>query len=771
MTEPNKQQKKLIENTEGVYLVDAGAGTGKTFTITRRYAEIVEKNGVSPEDVFLATFTRNAAEEMSERIVELTGFEPGRIFEAPISTFHSHCQKILERHGFNAPEILGLDEKLTEEVDVMESQVRERQEFEEFFDGFKAEKPGYNDFYRIVEPAGVLNLLKTLASKGIFPEEEGWFGSGEDYLDGDYERFKQIFKDKNKPRETSKGQRQSELRDRLYSYRWKDFPEDAPSVEEIRGDRGTKSVRQDFMRKSFEEERENLKQFVHDVYFAYLEHCLSRNYLNFPFIMALAYVLLHQRPSLRRKETFEYVMIDEFQDTNEIQLKLALLLSEKPNIAAVGDWKQSIYSFQHASVENIQRFQDRLNRYLDELEPAEKRLEVEDVERIRLKKNYRSSQEILDFSESALTLPAHRRENVPEPETVSLESETGFDDSSIEKILSEQETEAVLSKIQGVVGNKEYTKEGDEELGYGDVAVLTRTRRFGLELQRMARRHGVPVEYEGGVELFKTPQALLLLAWLRVLNSNSRRGWAVILEHAGYSLDEAEAILDEEDGVYGKFPPDMEKFRSELRELESVKAVASKVFEKYGYENEVSDRIIEVIEEAFRSTFMNTGNLIAFIEDNIEEGEIYQVEKRGNEHSVTIQTIHSAKGLEYPAVFVADINSGVFPSQNSGFSALKYDDPVGLRQRKVFDPEYGYSFDNWRYEILSKCMAGDYDEERRLMYVAMTRAENHLFFSATKGNESPFFEKLELEPEKVEASIEGTKPEPEEREVFDIAEG
>ena len=96
---PNKQQEQLIENTDGVYLVDAGAGTGKTFSITRRYMNILEDQ--EPEDIFLATFTRNAAEEMSDRIASETDYKASEIYNAPISTFHSHCQKILERHGFN----------------------------------------------------------------------------------------------------------------------------------------------------------------------------------------------------------------------------------------------------------------------------------------------------------------------------------------------------------------------------------------------------------------------------------------------------------------------------------------------------------------------------------------------------------------------------------------------------------------------------------------------------------------------------------------------
>ena len=81
---PNKEQKKLIENTEGSFLVDAGAGTGKTFTVTERYVEILDT--ADPENIFLATFTRNAAEEMCERIAEKSSYKTSKIYNAPIST-------------------------------------------------------------------------------------------------------------------------------------------------------------------------------------------------------------------------------------------------------------------------------------------------------------------------------------------------------------------------------------------------------------------------------------------------------------------------------------------------------------------------------------------------------------------------------------------------------------------------------------------------------------------------------------------------------------
>lgn len=751
MTSPNKQQQQLISSTKGIYLVDAGAGTGKTFTITRRYVKLLDE-GYEPEDIFLCTFTRNASDEMTERIVEKTDIDPARLYEAPISTFHSHCQKILEKHGFNAPNILGINDNITEDINVMESQIRERQEFEEFYETFRQQKPGYGKFFKIINSEDdILDLLKSLAAKGVIPNQEGWFGNTEKYLDGDEERFKKHFKDANKPVKENGNNQQSRLRGRLNSMRYKTYPEDAPNPEEVRGGYGTKRVRMDFNHKAFEEDREDLKQFIHDIYFEYLKYCLSRNYLNFSFLMMFTYVLLHQKDDVREQESFRHLMIDEFQDTNEIQFKLTLLLAKKDNICVVGDWKQSIYSFQYASVENIQRFEERLRKYCNELNNDEIRVgfDIDVVKTIKLNMNYRSTQEILDFSEKSLKLPGNRYEKVKEPDITSLESQKTYQDSDIRKLLMEDETESVLGKIQEIVDNEEYMYEDDGEtrkLNYEDIAVLTRTRSFGLELQEKARKYGIPVAYEGGVELFKTDPAIILLGWLRILNSNSEKGWIVVLEKAGYDLDETRHILR----PHTEYPTNMLEFKHSLEELDRIGAVARKVFTRYGYSSAFTEKIVEVLENTFESSFMNTGQLIRFIEDNIEEGETYQVDSSENQNTVKIQTIHSVKGLEYPCIFVSDVNYGKFPSNNSSRSPIIFQDPIGLRQKKIFQNKgYAFNYDNWRTEILTKALTGDYDEERRLMYVAMTRAEQHLFITAERDRESYFFSELEAETDEV----------------------
>ncbi|WP_414838333.1 UvrD-helicase domain-containing protein [Candidatus Nanosalina sp. VS9-1] len=768
---PNDQQQKIIDRTEGVILADAGAGTGKTFTVTHRYVKLLEK-GVEPEDIFLATYTRNAAEEMTERIMKEADVEESRIFEAPISTFHSHCQDVLERHGFDAPSMIGLDRNITEETQVMESAIRERQEFDEFYRGFREDHSEYRDFYHIVSDSSeLLSLLKSLASKGIVPTREAWFRDTGRHLDGDWKRFRKIFQDENSPREGSRGKKQSRLRARLSGFDRKTYLDDAPEKEELRGDRGTKSVRRDFCRKAFEEDREELKNFVHDLFIGYIDFCLSRNYLNFSFLMMFTYVLMHEDENVRKDESFDYMMIDEFQDTNEIQFKLALLMASEPNICVVGDWKQSIYSFQYAEVENIQDFQERLERFREELNRGRERVgfQIGTVEKIPLEKNYRSSQDILDFSEDTLELPGSRWENVAEVDVTSLESEKGLQDSTIRKIISEDEVEAVITSIQEIVDNPEYTCEGEggeRPLEFDDIAVLTRTRSLGLELQEKAREYGVPAAYEAGIELFKTDPSIILLAWLRILNSDSRRGWAVVLEEAGYTLDEADKILDEKE-----YPKDMREFREEIASEESVTAVAEKVFNRYGMQGAASGKIIEVLNNTFISSYMNTGRIINFIEENIEEGETYEVDFSESRSTVKIQTVHKAKGLEYPAVFIAGLNRGVFPSYQGSRASIDYVEPAGIRQRKIFDDsDMAFNYDNWRYEIISRCITGTYDEERRLLYVATTRAENHLFMSAEKGRASRFYEEIDLEPVEVEPEIKEVESEEDDRPVLEVDE-
>ncbi len=748
--EPKGNQKKLINNTEGVYLVDAGAGTGKTFTVSRRYAELLDR-GVEPGDILLATFTENGAKNMREEIINYCNYDLGELREAPISTFHGFCQGLLTRDGFDAPAYLGIEENITENTRTIANEVQEESEFLNFYSRFRERHEEYENFYRVVyDPTSLLDLIKSLAAKGVFPEKEGWYRNGRSQLAGDYDGYLALLQELNTPQSGQRGEKQSKLLKNLSGMKNKRF--DNPEIGSKSDIQKGKQVNPEVMRRAFEEDRGELLNFIHDLYHGYATYALRGNYLNYSFQLMFAFVKLMEDDGLRESRQFDYVMVDEFQDTNEIQFKLSLLLSGTGNIAVVGDWKQSIFSFQYAAVENITEFEDRLESYHGQINEDRKRVNYEpgEVEEIQLKKNYRSSQRILDFAKGALKVPGKKGEEVElDREPASLTAANDKRDTEINSFVAENEVSAVLERLVKVVESGEYRVDG-ETIDYGDVAIFSRNRAFARELDQRAREHNIPVGYEGGAEIFKTDPGLLLLAWLRVLDEDdSRRGWSVILEDAGYNIEEVKYILDESD-----YPEDLLCFLEELEGSYDIGEVARKVFDRYGLDNTFTDKIIEVVQDVYSASYMNLGSLIDFIERNIENGETYEVDSE-KENAATVQTIHSAKGLEYPVVFLANMNHQQFPSTNSSSETIFYDDLIGLRNRKTFSEEAGLTFDNLEAYLASRLARPDYDEERRLLYVALTRAENYLFLSAEAGREGRFFQELDLEPETLEPDLSG----------------
>ena len=129
----------------------------------------------------------------------------------------------------------------------------------------------------------------------------------------------------------------------------------------------------------------------------------------------------------------------------------------------------------------------------------------------------------------------------------------------------------------------------------------------------------------------------------------------------------------------------MTGFRDELEELEDLESQLRTILDRYGLENPITEKIIDVLTDVYRSSFMTRSELVQFIEDNIDENEIYEVDTSRRRNCVKIQTIHGAKGLEYPVVFVADVNKGRFPSRNGNYRPIMFDEVIGLRQRKIFD--------------------------------------------------------------------------------------
>ncbi len=783
---PNEKQKKVIENTDGIYLVDAGAGTGKTFTITRRYLKLLERDSLSPEDLLLITFTNNAADQMKEKIIEGSDYGAARLDEAPIGTFHSYARRLVSNYGLDVPGLLGIPEEVSTSCRIVEGEYEEESLFDRFYRDFRSKNPGYEEFYRVFGGSeNLLSTTKSLAARGVVPKEESWYGNGRELLRGDFSRFRERVEAANEPREGKRGPKQSSLRSKLRGFLGNGcFLDDAPSPEELGTSRGSKTVNEDLLKRAFNEDRGRLFNFVRELYWSYLEYCLSKNYLNFSFWMVLSYVLLREREDVRERVRARHVMIDEFQDTNEVQLKIAMLLAEEGNLCVVGDWKQSIFGFRYADVENILRFQERLKEYKEELNGGEERIaySVADLESIALRKNYRSTQKLTDFSANALVVKGKRGEELREEEIRGKITElTSISDRSgtLEGMVSGDERAAILEKIGKIVGNDEYLIEENSEMSdkpeetnpraklreieYGDIAVLSRTAKFGLKLQEEADDLGIPASFEAGVRIFSKKPGILLLAWLRILvDGNSRRGWAVVLEEAGYGIEQINYILENR-----AYPENMMEFKKNLETMEKVSALARVVFEKYGLRDNYTENIIRIVEESFSGSFMDLSGLVSFIEERISGEDTYEVQKlpknEASRGSVTIQTIHAAKGLEYPVVFVSDINRRRFPSLKSNYKRVYFDKTLGLRRDKIYSSEEGYVFDNWRSKLVKRCLPStDYDEERRLLHVAMTRAEEYLFLTAEKNEESRFFRELKKKGNLKVAEVESPEPKREE---------
>jgi len=211
-------------------------------------------------------------------------------------------------------------------------------------------------------------------------------------------------------------------------------------------------------------------------------------------------------------------------------------------------------------------------------------------------------------------------------------------------------------------------------------------------------------------------------------------------------------------------------FREELRKLETFGGVARRVFERYGCEGPTADVVLHTVQSVYEATTLTRGDLIRFIEDAIESGSTHEVQAGAGTNSVTVQTIHATKGLEYPIVILANMNTNKFPSSGGSGTDISYDDPIGLRRRKLYsEVAHGvpYVYDNWKLDVLRRCLPREYDEERRLLYVAITRAENHVVFTAGE-NPNTFLEELPVDVEAVNPDLSSFTPEPVDESPFEV---
>ncbi|AEA34029.1 ATP-dependent helicase [Hippea maritima] len=580
--ELNPQQRQAVLENSCNLLILAGAGSGKTKTLTHKIAFILNEGLAKPYQILALTFTNKAAGEMKERIGKLIGSQASDMW---IGTFHSIALKILRKEGFR-PTIY--DSKDQENL------------IKEILKKLNIDSKKYT-------PRAFCSSISSLKLKLTKPE---------------------------------------------------DLKVNSP-----------------------------FEKYLKSVYRLYEESLAKANAVDFDNIILRVIELLEENEDVRKKYSnkFKYIFIDEYQDTNYPQYLFVRLLYNSSNIVcAVGDEDQSIYGFRGAQIDNILKF-DR---------------EYENCKIIKLEKNYRSAQEILNIANTLISKNNLRKEK-------RLYSDKIGGRISIVNLATEtEEAKFVAEQIQKL------KLEGENLY---DIAVLYRTNFQSRTIEEALIRYSIPYNIIGSKRFLERKEIkdviaylkLLVnpnddIAFLRAIGSHPRGIGAKFLEVISKAKDslntsmfEASKWLIEKKKVTPRQEKALKQFLSvfDINTAKSVDKIIDEIIQISGLKNHLEqtddfDRIANIME------LKNTGNLNN-LESFLEDLSLldYSNELEEQKESVRLMTIHASKGLEFNTVFIVGVEEGLFPNEN-----LKRDEL-------------------------------DIEEERRLFYVAITRAKTNLFIS------------------------------------------
>ncbi|MCX6704024.1 MAG: ATP-dependent DNA helicase [Candidatus Woesebacteria bacterium] len=656
----NREQLDAIKFGSGPLLIIAGAGTGKTTVITERIKYLILSKKVKPSEILALTFTEKAAREMEERVDVAM---PLGFTQMWIMTFHSFCDRILRREALH----IGLDPR-----------------------------------YKLMTEAEGVQLLRN----NIFKLELNYFrplGNPTKFLSGMLQHFSRLQDEDVSPQDYQKW-----VKGQMSSYA-----------------------------KASEDKKLELDKWseLSKAYRDYDELKVKNALLDFGDLIVKTLKLFRSRPNILKEyqKQFKHLLVDEFQDTNYAQNELTKLLagSEK-NITVVGDDDQSIYRFRGAAVSNIIQFRKNFPK----------------TKVVVLTKNYRSTQEILDRSYDLIQFNNPDRLEVVEKVDKKLKSQVAKDGAEISFIHSdrvENESDEIAKTIKKIMEDppSREASEGRGKYSYKDFAILVRANNHSESIMRALSRHGVPYQFLGPGRLFKQPEIVDLISYLKVLynftDSVSFYRLASI-DHFGITgrelaelgnyarknnvslFESAEKIGSETIqkllGIIGKHLNLVKKetagqllyyfleetgLLQKLLSPESVEAEnraknISKFFDKLKtYEVDHEDATVTAV--------------VDWLDLSMELGEspLAANEDWMDINAVNILTVHSAKGLEFPVVFIVNLVGQRFPTTE--------------RREQIPIP------DSLIKEILP---VGDYhlEEERRLFYVGMTRAKEKLILTA-----------------------------------------
>ena len=595
----NPAQKEAAECLEGPVLILAGAGSGKTKTLTHRIANLIA-HGVQPSDILAVTFTNKAAKEMRERLWKLTtdfSTEPPRSFMPYMGTFHGIAVKILRQEADAA----GLDRNFVI----------------------------YDTDDQIALIRRIIKELKLTDSKNLKPKSIQAIISSE----------------------KNQGHGPEEYAAEAY------YP-------------NQQKIAKVFARYEIEKQKVGA--------------------LDFDDLLLKELELFQKHKEIREKwqKRFEHILIDEYQDTNMVQYNIVkLLVNEKRNICVVGDDWQSIYSWRGADFTNILNFEK----------------DFPGAKVVKLEQNYRSTGNILTASQKIINENKTRTEK-----TLFTEAEQG-EPVEIESLRDEaEEANYVALKILNL--QREYAD-------YGDFAVLYRTNAQSYNFEKAFMNMHIPYKIVGGVRFYDRKEVKDVLAILKVIQNQRdtvslTRVVGNVLSGIGeVSLRKLITAIDAVEGTKPLYDADLLEALSATKAREALRRLVNFIKKTPTDENpgETVKRIVEYFnfkaltddgtpatEERMRNLEVlgaNAGEYDTLEEFLADASLMSSADESSTADAVTLMTLHAAKGLEFPVVFIVGMEEGLFPS--------------------------------------SRCVedAADLEEERRLAYVGMTRAMRRLFLT------------------------------------------
>jgi DNA helicase II / ATP-dependent DNA helicase PcrA len=638
------RQAEAVE-TDGIQLILAGPGSGKTRVITEKIARLLE-GGVDPDAILALTYSEKAAQEMADRCAERTG-RTG----VAVHTFHSFCLQVIRDHVLESG--IATTAGVISKPNQLAWGLRNIDAF-----GFSTIAVG-NNAAAVIE--AVLEGISAFRDEAIGSDDLARYLAG-------------------------------------------------------RGDDGPAGRLRDLLA----------------VYRAYEQHRRAERLVDYADMVHGAVLLLERRPEVRHeyRARYRHILVDEFQDTNWVQLRLLKLLAGD-HLCVVGDDDQTIYRFRGAYLTNLDDVKRTWPNCRETL----------------LDRNYRSTSTILALALRLMQSAPNRT-----PKAIGTANPEG--EPVVLARCANEEAQAVFVRDEIAVlletGFLPRRESATRRFRHGDIAVLCRKREQGVALAHALARHGIPCTYRGEVDLFRLPETRGVLAWLRAVDNPCAAGaslhrlmraagipepavqhlhagarryadpalgddgvWAAMLGAAELVPDEAPLVAELARAV-GRLIAEKETtplpvlvhrvlfrgaglYRRALGRDDTRSVAALNAFYRVAVEYDAATR------EAGLSDFLEHLRVLAGFPVEVETGP--------GEDAVQVMTVHKSKGTEFPVVFVLDLSAAHFPlSYREKRFAVPAELARGLR-----------SGDDERALFLQ--------EERRLLYVAMTRAEERLYLT------------------------------------------